>query len=180
MFLAHSFSTTGPWAWVVYVGIGLCALGAARLAGFIKKMPERVGGGLIVVGVAVAAIAGTLHPEPPDPNTRPTSPGSVTVESPTDGTRLESARTTVNVRVRDFELVPLGAAGSPRPGFGHLHLMVDGQIQPQMEGTSFEVCIPPGAHTIAAVLTAEDHFGFRNETDLTSAVQVEGAPGASC
>lgn len=93
MLLAHAFSTSGPWAWVVYVGIGLCALGAARLAGFLKRLPERAAGVLIVVGVVVAAVSGTLHPEPPDPNTRPVTPGKVEIESPAAGAQLETSQT---------------------------------------------------------------------------------------
>ncbi|MFN8104014.1 MAG: hypothetical protein U0U69_06100 [Acidimicrobiia bacterium] len=180
MLLAHAFSTSGPWAWVVYVGIGLCAFGAARLAGMLRWMPEKAAGALIVAGVVVAAVAGTLHPEAPDPNTRPTSPGKVTIETPTSGTKLESSQADVSVRLTDFELAPLGALGQPRAGFGHLHVTVDGQLQPQTESTTFTVCVPSGPHTIAAVLVAEDHFGFRNEADLTDTVAVEGASDARC
>lgn len=178
--LAHAFSTSGPWAWVVYVGIGLCALGAARLAGMLRRMPEKAAGALIVVGVIVAAAAGTLHPEAPDPATRPVSPGKVAIETPAPGATLESSSAEVSVQLSDFELVPLGAVGKPRAGVGHLHVTVDGKLQPQMEGTTFTVCVPSGPHSITAVLVAEDHFGFQNEADLTATVDVEGSPGARC
>lgn len=181
--IAHAFSTTGPWAWVVYVGIGLCTVGAARLAGFFRRVPERLGGILIVAGVAVAALAGTLHPEEPeapDPNTRPISSGKVAIAAPRAGAVLDPAQVSVTVDVSDFELVPLGAVAPPRSGYGHLHVTVDGQVQPQMEGTTFPVCVPSGSHTIAAFLVAEDHFGFRNEADLTATVAVEGAPSNRC
>lgn len=178
--IAHAFSTTGPWAWVVYVGIGLCTLGAARLAGFLKRVPERLGGVLIVAGIVVAAIAGTLHPEEPDPSTRPVSSGKVAITTPAAGALVDPAQVTVEVEVSDFELVPLGAVGQPRSGYGHLHVTVDGQVQPQMEGTAFPVCVPSGPHTIAAFVVAEDHFGFKNEADLTATVQVEGAPTNRC
>lgn len=180
LLLAHAFSTSGPWAWVVYVGIGLCTLGAARLAGYYKRVPERVAGILIVVGIALAAVAGTVHPEEPDPSTRPVSSGKVTIAAPAAGSVIDPAQVTVEVEVADFELVALGAVGQPRPGYGHLHVTVDGQVQPQMEGTAFPVCVPSGPHTIAAFVVAEDHFGFMNEGELTDTVQVEGAPGNRC
>lgn len=144
MVVAHAFSTTGPWAWVVYVGVGICALGAARMAGMVHKVPEKAGGALIVVGILVAVLAGTLHPEAPDPSTRPDSPGRVTIETPASGSTLDTALADVQIGVTGFELAPLGASGGPRPGVGHLHVTVDGRLQPQMEGTSFPVCVPSG------------------------------------
>jgi len=178
--LAHAIQTTGPYAIFVYGGVALCALGAARLAGFLTRIPDRAGGILIVVGVVVAVVGGSLHPEPPNPSTRPDSPGSIAVASPATGATLPEPEVTLQVSVKDFEVLPLSDASQPRPGYGHLHVLRDGLVLDQGGSTETSICVPEGTHTLSAVLVAEDHFGFRNEADLTASVTVEGAPGARC
>jgi len=87
---------------------------------------------------------------------------------PQQGVRVPSTEFTVQLQVRNFRLVRPGA---PKPGEGHLHLFInvpasdipDGQIIPLDQKdkyihlgappfTSRTITLPPGVHTLTAVM----------------------------
>ncbi|GEM_PF-1847350 len=161
-------------------GIALCTFGVTRLAGAFSRLPERVGGISLVGGVVLFLFA-LPHPhEMSRERSELVSPGSVEVFFPVDGTRLSTSVIEIDTQVKDFVVIDDLSVQDARPGYGHMHVLIDNLLV-QMPGTRVApVCISPGDHTLQVVLVAEDHFGFANEADLSDTVEVIGAPDGSC
>lgn len=177
--LAHAFNAAGPMAWLLWLGVAVLLAGAARLAGVAKhRIPERAGIAAIIVGL-VLAVLGNSHEETPDSASRPVTQGSVRILDPGDGASVPGGETLVEVEVTDFVLVP-SMADSARSGYGHLHIAVDGvdvSMPEALPSEGIPVCLVEGNHTITAGLVAEDHSGFRNESEVTDTVRVRAGPG---
>ena len=130
---------------VAGLGVVAAALGLrARHGASALRM-----GALLLVGIAVLALGlvstGEKRPEV-----------TLTVLSPDAGTSVRPDQPVpVSVDVKGGKV-----AGSPTDSGGHLHLSVDGKLEQMPYGTTAEVRLPRGTHTLRVEYVDEKHTSY--------------------
>ncbi len=185
--IAHALTQATSTKVLIWLGLGLCILGALRCFGLGTKVPERVGKYSLVIGLVMSMAVGfsSIPRTPSASRITLSSAGSVAFVSPVPETHLNHNTTEVVVDVRDFKLVdPFSQRAQNSPvvvgGEGHVHIARDGLVLVMGSTTSANLCIPEGRHTLTATLVGNDHLGFANFKDLTATTTVTGAEGAHC
>ena len=91
---------------------------------------------------------------------RPTSTGTLTIVSPTDGQLVHGTSVRVQTKLTGARVVPASTTNIA-PDTGHLHLTLDGEIVAMNFGLSDELTgLTPGIHTLQIEFVASDHLPF--------------------
>ena len=91
---------------------------------------------------------------------RPTSTGTLTIVSPTDGQVVHGTSVRVQTKLTGARVVPASTTNIA-PDTGHLHLTLDGEIVAMNFGLSDELTgLTPGIHTLQIEFVASDHLPF--------------------
>jgi hypothetical protein len=108
---------------------------------------------------ATATPPATAPPGTPPAN-RPSSPATVAIVAPTDGSTEPAGKVHVQVSVTGATVVQQ-TSSNISPTEGHVHLYIDGNLQ-YMQYTLAQDFGPlkPGTYTIKAEFVASDHFPF--------------------
>jgi len=105
---------------------------------------------LVTVGVAVI-LTGFVWRDEPRPDV------TLTLASPDPGVAVP-ADTPVPVSV---SVIGGKVATSPTGSGGHLHLSVDGTLEQMPYGTTAEVRLPPGSHTLRVEYVDNKHLSYK-------------------
>ena len=91
---------------------------------------------------------------------RPTSTGTLTIVSPTDGQVVHGTSVRVQTKLTGARVVPASTTNIA-PDTGHLHLTLDGEIVAMNFGLSDKLTgLTPGIHTLQIEFVASDHLPF--------------------
>jgi hypothetical protein len=126
-----------------------------------------------------AACSGSGNAAPTSPPTaagpRPSSTGSVTILSPSNGQVFHGSSVNVPVKLELTGAKIVAATTTAiQPDEGHIHLYLDGQIVSMNFGLSADVSkVTAGQHILRAEFVASDHLPFnpRVITQVTFEVQ---------
>ncbi len=137
--------TAGRWRWVplTLLGVGLLGGGMGSLAAPLVQGPCRG---------------------------RPGTDASVEVVRPAEGAVFHD-RVPVEVRIVAGRLA-LGTGLANRPGEGHLHISVDGNIISMIGQERQTIPVPLGRHVIGVEFVANDHISFCPRETVTRTVVV--------
>jgi hypothetical protein len=126
---------------------------------------------LAAFALATAACGGGGN-EPPTPTARPSSPATVTIESPTNGESFKSG-TEIPVRVDlTGAKIVKQTTKNITPTTGHLHLLVDNAVVSMNYATAETLKgVKPGMHVMKVEFVAADHLPF--DPRVISAVTFE-------
>jgi Family of unknown function (DUF6130) len=91
---------------------------------------------------------------------RPSSPATVSIVSPANGTVIQGSTVRIAVRLRGAKIVP-ATTTAISPDRGHLHVSVDDQIVSMNFSRSDVVRgVAPGVHILQVEFVASDHLPF--------------------
>jgi hypothetical protein len=133
--------------------------------GTAKRSPRRSSRfgivALIAASVLVAACTGPgqTHPSIPSLGPRPSSPATVAIVAPENGSSVSGETTRVQLRLDGARIVP-ETTTELRPDEGHVHLYVDGSLVSMNYGLEQDIPVQPGTHVLKAEFVATDHAPF--------------------
>jgi hypothetical protein len=172
---------------LLFAGLWTGWIGWSRLRGRgFERLPRWGAGALLAVAVGLV-IAAAFVPQLIVRSTtpaasfgpRPSSPVTIDVREPGDGTRTDAEQITVRIDVVGGTLTQT-TSSSISPDTGHVHLLLDGAIV-SMSGDTLQVVdirnIAPGSHTLTAEFVAADHLPF--DPPVTATVTFVKEPTAS-
>ncbi len=91
---------------------------------------------------------------------RPSSTGTLTIVSPTDGQVVHGTSVRVRTKLTGARVVAASTTNIV-PDEGHLHITLDGEIVAMNFGLSDELTgLTPGIHTLQVEFVASDHLPF--------------------
>ncbi len=102
--------------------------------------------------------AASLPPGTPS-GTRPSSPATLSITSPTDGSTVTGSSVHVAVDLQGAQVVQ-ATSSTISPDRGHVHLYIDGNLQYMQYTLAQDFPVHPGVYTIKAEFVASDHFPF--------------------
>jgi hypothetical protein len=123
---------------------------------------------ITVMATAVVALAacggGGATPSPsapvtPDPATRPSSPATLQIISPTSGEVVTGATVHVVVAVQNATVVQQTSTHI-QPDQGHVHVYLDNQLIYMQYRLVQDVPVHPGTYSMKAEFVASDHTPF--------------------
>jgi hypothetical protein len=120
----------------------------------------------------VAAACGGGGNDGPTPTARPSSPATVTIESPTNGQSFKAGtEIPVHVQLTGAKIVKQ-TTKNISPTTGHLHLLVDNAVVSMNYATTETLKgVKPGMHVMKVEFVAADHLPF--DPRVISAVTFE-------
>jgi hypothetical protein len=105
---------------------------------------------------------------------RPSSPATVSIESPANGTVIHGSNVRIAVRLRGAKIVP-ATTTAISPDRGHLHVYVDDQIVSMNFSLSDVVRdVAPGIHILQVEFVASDHLPFDPRVIAQTEFEVDG------
>lgn len=134
---------------------------------------QRLAGGAIALALAAAACGGSGDGGGDGtPTTRPSSPATVTIESPTNGEQFPAGTAIpVNVDLTGAKIVQQ-TTKNITPTTGHIHLLVDDKVvSMNYQTTNTLEGVEPGMHVMKVEFVAADHLPF--DPRVVSAVTFE-------
>jgi hypothetical protein len=91
---------------------------------------------------------------------RPSSTGTLTILSPTDGQVIHGSTVQVRTKLTGARVVPASTT-TITPDAGHLHITLDGAIVAMNFGLTDQLTgVTPGIHTLQVEFVASDHLPF--------------------
>jgi hypothetical protein len=110
----------------------------------------------------------------PTPTVRPSSPATLTIESPANGTVVKGPSLTVRVQLKGATIVP-ATTKNITPTTGHLHLTLDGKlISMNYQARQTIPNVAPGQHVLQVEFVAADHLPFDPRVIAAAAFTVKG------
>jgi hypothetical protein len=96
-------------------------------------------------------------------NNRPTTPATLQIVAPA-ANAVTGPDVALRVILRKARIIaPTRIGGAVKPGEGHIHVAVDGQVIAMLSGTTQPLTgLAPGTHTAQAEFVAADHLPFSN------------------
>jgi hypothetical protein len=143
---------------VLVPGAALVAL--ALVAGRLGR--RQVASLLLVGGIGLVVVAVLVAGEQDDERV------DIDVVSPRDGAAVDAGSIDVRVRVDG----PLATGPADRSG-GHLHLFVDGEVQPMTYADRSELTVVPGRHRITVEYVDSRHRSYEPPVEETVVVVAE-------
>lgn len=134
---------------------------------------------LVALALATAACGGGSDAPPSSASptfsgARPTSTGSVTIASPTNGEVVQGSTVDLKVDLKGAEIVPVTSTDLT-PNEGHLHVILDDQLVSMTTGTDLTIPdVAPGHHVIRVEFVATDHGPFDPRVIAVVSFQVKG------
>ena len=124
-----------------------------------RRIPARVTIAVVAL-LATACSNGASSAGSPSVLTRPSSDGTLTIVSPTDGQMVQGTSVRVRTKLTGAHVVAASTTNIV-PDEGHLHITVDGEIVAMNFGLSDELTrLTPGIHTLQVEFVASDHLPF--------------------
>jgi hypothetical protein len=110
----------------------------------------------------------------PTPAPRPSSPATVRIASPANGSTILGPAVRVRVALRGGTIVP-ATTKDITPTTGHLHLYLDGKLISMNYQTHQTIPdVAPGPHVLRVEFVAADHIPFDPRVIAASTFQVKG------
>jgi hypothetical protein len=134
---------------------------------------------LVVAVLALVALAcggggGALSPSTSASGSRPTSTGSLTIVSPTNGEVIRGSTVDLKVSLTGAKIVPLTTTALT-PDEGHIHVILDDQLVSMTSGTKVKIPnVLSGHHLIRVEFVATDHGPFDPRVIALVSFQVKG------
>ena len=114
----------------------------------------------VIALVAAACSSGASSAGSPSVLARPSSTGTLTIVSPTDGQVIHGTSVRVQTKLTGARVVAASTTNIV-PDEGHLHITLDGEIVAMNFGLSDELTgLTPGIHTLQVEFVASDHLPF--------------------
>jgi Family of unknown function (DUF6130) len=114
----------------------------------------------VIALVATACSSGASSAVSPSVLARPSSTGTLTIVSPTDGQVVHGTSVRVRTKLTGARVVAASTTNIV-PDEGHLHITLDGEIVAMNFGLSDELTgLTPGIHTLQVEFVASDHLPF--------------------
>ena len=114
----------------------------------------------VIALVATACSSGASSAGSPSVLARPSSTGTLTIVSPTDGQVVHGTSVRVRTKLTGARVVAASTTNIV-PDEGHLHITLDGEIVAMNFGLSDELTgLTPGIHTLQVEFVASDHLPF--------------------
>jgi hypothetical protein len=132
---------------------------------------EGVGLGVLAAGCLCAVTVLPFVVRPGPSVFRPSTGARIEIVSPRPGQVVQAGHVDLDVRVLGGKLVPLTST-KLRPDEGHLHVWLDGRLISMLGGTSTNVPVTPGQHTLQVEFVAVDHGPFDPRVRATVAFDV--------
>ena len=105
---------------------------------------------------------------------RPTSTGSLTIVSPTNGEVIHGSTVDLKVTLTGAKIVPLTTTALT-PNEGHIHVILDDKLVTMTGGTKVKIPnVTPGHHLIRVEFVATDHGPFDPRVIAVVSFQVKG------
>jgi len=98
-------------------------------------------------------------PSTPDLSTRPSSPATLSIASPTPNEVVHGSTVHVVVTLQNATVVKTTTT-QITPTEGHVHLYLDNQLIYMAYALAQDVPVHPGVYTLKAEFVASDHFPF--------------------
>lgn len=115
-------------------------------------------------------VAQDMHYAPP-----PGGP-AIRIVSPSNGSQV-STHLVVRVAIAGFQMDPVDIGMQPKPGHGHWHLYVDGQLAGLSASNVADVALTPGQHTLRVSLHNNDHAPVKDaQADQVTVTAVASLP----
>lgn len=144
----------------------------------MRRVPSLVMAVAVLTLAAVACGGGSDTPTPtttaPTSAVRPTSTGTISIVSPTDGEVVHGSSVDLKIDLTGATIVPITSTDL-KPDEGHIHVLLDDQLVSMTTGT--ELTIPnvtPGHHIIQAEFVATDHGPFNPRVIAVVSFDVKG------
>ena len=129
------------------------------------------------LALVTAACGGGSSPSPSPSGfsgARPTSTGSLTIVSPTDGEVIHGSTVDLKVNLTGAKIVPLTTTALT-PDEGHIHVSLDDQLVSMTTGTELKIPnVTPGHHLIRVEFVATDHGPFDPRVIALVSFEVKG------
>jgi hypothetical protein len=137
---------------------------------------EGVGLGVLAAGCICAATALPFVIRPGPSVFRPSTGARIEIVSPRPGPVVQADHVELDVRVLGGKLVPLTST-KLRPNEGHLHVWLDRRLISMLGGTTTNVPVTPGRHTLQVEFVAVDHGPFDPRVRASVTFDVRPASG---
>jgi hypothetical protein len=120
----------------------------ARLAWILGLM-------ILLGGCGAATPASTSPPT----SSRPSSPATIEIVTPGDGSIVHGGMVNVTVAIQNAHIVQATSLNL-RPDEGHVHLLLDGNVQRMGYTLAQSFSLAPATYTMQAEFVASDHVPF--------------------
>lgn len=109
--------------------------------------------------VSTGSMPGASPTGTPAVSDRPSSPATIEIVNPKDGSTVTGSMVDVVVAIQNAHIVQ-ATTSHIRPDEGHVHLYIDGNLQYMAYTLSQDFPLKPGTYTMYAEFVASDHFPF--------------------
>lgn len=124
-----------------------------------RTLLRRGGLTMALIGFVVFMFGPDLFEPPELPCERPATEASVEIVKPTQNATLDSSDVELEIDLQGGRIGSLASVVN-RPGEGHLHISIDGQLA-TMDGAPQQVIqVDPGRHELEVEFVANDHAPF--------------------